>query len=48
VRETHQILVIDEGRAERGTHQRLIDAGGLYASLHRTQFAATAGPTTAG
>ena len=49
VREAHQILVIDEGRvAERGTHQRLIDAGGLYASLSQTQFAATARPATAG
>jgi ATP-binding cassette subfamily B protein len=49
VREAHQILVIDEGRVvERGTHQRLIEAGGLYASLHRTQFATTAGPSTAG
>jgi ATP-binding cassette, subfamily B, bacterial len=48
VREAHQILVIDEGRVvERGTHQRLIGAGGLYASLYRTQFAATAGLVTA-
>ncbi len=31
VREAYQILVIDEGRVvERGNHQRLIDAGGLY------------------
>ena len=44
VREAYQILVIDEGRVvERGNHQRLIDAGGLYAGLYRTQFATTAG-----
>ena len=49
IREAHQILVIDEGRVvEQGTHQRLIDAGGLYASLYRTQFAAAAGSATAG
>jgi ATP-binding cassette, subfamily B, bacterial len=48
VREAYQILVINKGRVvERGTHQQLIDAGGLYASLYRTQFATTAGPATA-
>jgi ATP-binding cassette, subfamily B, bacterial len=35
-----QILVIDEGRVrERGQHEELLMAGGLYASLYRTQFA---------
>ncbi len=39
VREADEILVLDEGRiVERGTHRELIDAGGLYADLHRTQF----------
>jgi ATP-binding cassette subfamily B protein len=39
IRDADQILVIDEGRiAERGRHQELIDAGGLYAELHETQF----------
>jgi len=41
VRDADQILVIDEGRlVERGTHAELLAQGGLYAELHRTQFAA--------
>jgi ATP-binding cassette subfamily B protein len=40
VRNADQILVLDEGRiVQRGTHNELIDAGGLYADLYRTQFA---------
>jgi ATP-binding cassette subfamily B protein len=40
VREADQILVIDGGQVvERGTHQDLLKAGGLYAELYRTQFA---------
>ncbi|AZM63741.1 MULTISPECIES: ABC transporter ATP-binding protein [unclassified Streptomyces] len=40
VRDAGQILVIDEGRiAERGTHEELLAAGGLYAEVYRTQFA---------
>jgi ATP-binding cassette subfamily B protein len=40
VREADQILVIDDGQvAERGTHQDLLAAGGLYAQLYQTQFA---------
>jgi ATP-binding cassette, subfamily B, bacterial len=40
VREADQILVIDEGQIrERGSHERLLAAGGLYADLYRTQFA---------
>jgi ATP-binding cassette subfamily B protein len=39
IRDADQILVIDEGRvAERGTHDALLAAGGLYAELYRTQF----------
>lgn len=39
VRKADQILVIDEGRiVERGTHESLIGAGGLYAELYETQF----------
>ena len=34
-----QILVVDEGRiVERGTHYELVNAGGLYEDLYRTQF----------
>jgi ATP-binding cassette, subfamily B, bacterial len=35
-----QILVIDAGRVvERGTHEQLLAAGGLYTELYHTQFA---------
>lgn len=40
IREADQILVIDAGQVtERGTHDELLDAGGLYADLYQTQFA---------
>ena len=40
IREADQILVIDEGRiVERGHHEELLEAGGLYADLYWTQFA---------
>ncbi len=40
IREADQILVIDDGQVrERGTHEDLLAAGGLYAELYRTQFA---------
>jgi ATP-binding cassette subfamily B protein len=39
VREADQILVVDGGRiVERGPHEQLIEAGGLYSELYRTQF----------
>jgi len=39
VREADQILVVDDGRiVERGRHEELLAAGGLYADLYRTQF----------
>ena len=39
VRNADQILVVDDGRiVERGTHEQLLAAGGLYAELYRTQF----------
>ncbi len=39
VRDADQILVIDEGRmVERGRHEDLVAAGGLYAELYETQF----------
>ncbi len=38
-----QILVVDGGRiVERGVHQELLDAGGLYARLYNEQFASAA------
>jgi ATP-binding cassette subfamily B protein len=44
IREADQILVIDGGQIrERGTHEQLLRAGGLYADLYRTQFARQAG-----
>src|ERR1700733_6511722 len=40
VRAADQILVVDGGQiAERGTHDDLLAAGGVYAGLYRTQFA---------
>jgi ATP-binding cassette subfamily B protein len=45
VREADQILVLDDGRVvERGTHDQLVAAGGLYAELYRTQFAVADSP----
>ena len=39
VREADMILVLDHGRiVERGRHDELIGAGGLYAELYRIQF----------
>ncbi len=42
VRDADRILVLDDGRiVQSGTHEELLAAGGLYAQLYRTQFAAT-------
>ncbi|MCL2454117.1 MAG: ABC transporter ATP-binding protein/permease [Micrococcales bacterium] len=42
VRHADLIVVIDAGRvAERGTHDQLLAAGGLYTTLYTTQFANT-------
>ena len=39
IRHANQILVLDRGQiVERGTHDQLLKAGGLYASLAATQF----------
>ena len=40
VREADVILVLDQGRiVEHGRHRDLLERGGLYAELYRTQFA---------
>ena len=41
VRDADQILVVEDGRiVERGTHDELVETGGLYSELYRTQFLA--------
>ncbi|MQA06315.1 MAG: ATP-binding cassette domain-containing protein [Streptosporangiales bacterium] len=43
VRHADLILVLDDGRVvERGRHDQLLAAGGLYADLYHTQFASQA------
>jgi ATP-binding cassette subfamily B protein len=40
IRDADLILVLDEGRiVQRGSHEELLAAGGLYSELYRTQFA---------
>jgi ATP-binding cassette subfamily B protein len=47
IREADQILVVDDGQVvERGRHEELLAAGGLYAELYHTQFAAQEGRET--
>ena len=47
MREADQILVVDNGRiVERGRHEELAAADGLYAELYRTQFQGQADPSS--
>jgi ATP-binding cassette subfamily B protein len=40
IRDADEILVLDDGKVvERGRHDDLVAAGGLYSELYRTQFA---------
>ncbi|MFD4601310.1 ABC transporter ATP-binding protein [Streptomyces sp. NPDC058464] len=44
IRDADQILVVDGGRiVERGSHEVLLEAGGLYADLYDKQFVRQAG-----
>ncbi|MDQ1731387.1 MAG: ATP-binding cassette, subfamily bacterial [Pseudonocardiales bacterium] len=48
IRAADQVLVVDAGRiVERGSHEQLLAAGGLYAELYRTQFATGASALSA-
>ena len=48
VRDADVILVLQDGRiVQRGRHDELLAAGGLYADLHRTQFRAQDAPDPA-
>lgn len=49
IRSADEILVFHRGVvAERGAHDALLASGGIYARLHRLQFAEAEGPTTSG
>jgi ATP-binding cassette subfamily B protein len=49
VRDADQILVVDDGRiVERGRHEELMRAGGLYGELYRTQFEGQAADSPVG
>lgn len=38
VRRAHRIIVLNDGRlVEQGDHERLLDSGGIYAAMYRTQ-----------
>ena len=40
IEKADRIVVLSQGRvAEVGTHRDLVSAGGVYAGLHRLQFA---------
>ncbi|MEM6406912.1 MAG: ABC transporter ATP-binding protein [Pseudomonadota bacterium] len=42
IRSADQIILLDQGQlAEAGTHEALIEQGGLYANLHQLQFRMT-------
>ena len=44
IRNADLILVVDRGTiVQQGTHDELLEAGGLYAHLHRTQFQGAGG-----
>jgi ATP-binding cassette, subfamily B, bacterial len=48
VRDADMILVLQDGRiVQRGRHDELLAAGGLYADLHRTQFRGQDAPDAA-
>jgi ATP-binding cassette, subfamily B, multidrug efflux pump len=39
IKDADQIIVLDQGKVvERGTHDELIDKGGVYSDLYRTQL----------
>ena len=45
IREADEILVVQDGRiVERGRHEKLLERGGVYAELYRTQFSASDSP----
>src|SRR5438270_6217148 len=47
IRAADEILVLDEGRiVERGPHEQLLTAGGLYAELYETQYGGTRVPAS--
>ena len=39
MKDADQIVVMNDGRiVERGTHDQLVEIGGIYAELHRKQL----------
>jgi ATP-binding cassette subfamily B protein len=49
IRDADLILVMEDGSiVEQGSHEQLLEAGGAYARLYRSQFESAVGEAVAG